>query len=218
MGVSLPESPSGYRSGRSTINVIFTLRQIIEKCKEQRQNLHITFIDFTKAFDCGNQELLFKILEKLGWPVNFVCVMKSLYSGVYVRLCIERRTFWTHYVQHWRQAEMQNSSYVVRDICSNDPILYYTILYYTILYYTILYYTILYYTILYYTILYYTLLCCTILYYTILYHTIPYYTILYYTILYYTILYYTILYYTILYYTILYYTILYYISICQSSK
>ena len=59
----------------------------MEKCREQRQNLHIAFIDFTKAFDCVNRELLFKILGKLGCPANFVQVIRMLYSDVHARLC-----------------------------------------------------------------------------------------------------------------------------------
>ena len=84
-----PESQSGYRDGRGTIDGIFILRQMMEKCREQRQNLHIAFIDFTKAFNCVNRELLFKILGKLGCPANFVQVIMTLYSEVHARLCID---------------------------------------------------------------------------------------------------------------------------------
>ena len=42
------ESQCGFRAGRSTIDVIFSLKQLQEKCREQ--NLHF-FFDLTKAFD-----------------------------------------------------------------------------------------------------------------------------------------------------------------------
>ena len=38
-----PESQLGYRDGRGTIDGIFVLRQMMEKCREQHQNLHIAF-------------------------------------------------------------------------------------------------------------------------------------------------------------------------------
>ena len=41
------------RSQRSTIGMIFSLRQLQEKCREQRQSLYIAFMDLTKAFDLG---------------------------------------------------------------------------------------------------------------------------------------------------------------------
>ena len=53
------ESQHGYRSGRGKIDGIFTVRKLMEKTREQRCNLYIAFIDFTKAFDIVNRQLLF---------------------------------------------------------------------------------------------------------------------------------------------------------------
>ena len=46
----LPESQCGFRKHRSTNDMIFTIRQIQEKCIEQQQNLYMVFIDLTKSF------------------------------------------------------------------------------------------------------------------------------------------------------------------------
>jgi hypothetical protein len=46
-----PESQCGFRAERSTVDMIFALRQLQEKCQEQRKSLYIVFIDLTKAFD-----------------------------------------------------------------------------------------------------------------------------------------------------------------------
>ena len=46
-----PEALCGFRAGRWTIDMIFSLRQLQEKCGEQRKHLHIALIDLTKAFD-----------------------------------------------------------------------------------------------------------------------------------------------------------------------
>ncbi|XP_029645741.1 uncharacterized protein LOC115219705, partial [Octopus sinensis] len=46
-----PESQSGFRAERSTIDMIFSLRQLQEKSREQRQPLYVAFIDLAKAFD-----------------------------------------------------------------------------------------------------------------------------------------------------------------------
>ena len=43
-----PASQCGFRAGRSTIDMIFTVRQIQEKCREQGKPLHLAFIDLTK--------------------------------------------------------------------------------------------------------------------------------------------------------------------------
>ena len=61
----------------------------MEKSREQRQNLHIAFIDFTKAFDCVNRDLLFTILQKLGCPSKLTRVIKALHTNVQARLIID---------------------------------------------------------------------------------------------------------------------------------
>ena len=47
----IPESQCGFRKERGTIDMIFTVRQLQEKCKEQNVDLYMTFVDLTKAFD-----------------------------------------------------------------------------------------------------------------------------------------------------------------------
>ena len=47
----LPESQCGFRKKRGTIDMIFTARQLQEKCQEQNVDLYMTFVDLTKAFD-----------------------------------------------------------------------------------------------------------------------------------------------------------------------
>ena len=68
---TLPESQYGFRTGRSTIDMIFSVRQLQEKCREQRRPLFISFIDLTKAFDLLSRRGLFNLLEKIGFPRNY---------------------------------------------------------------------------------------------------------------------------------------------------
>lgn len=84
-----PQSQSGYRHGRSTVDGIFGLRQLMEKTREQHRCLHVAFVDFVKSFDTGNGELLFKILWKLGCPSKFIRIINKLYTDVHARLAID---------------------------------------------------------------------------------------------------------------------------------
>ena len=45
----LPEAQCGFRAGRGTSDMIFSLRQIQEKCIEQNMPLYMIFVDFSKA-------------------------------------------------------------------------------------------------------------------------------------------------------------------------
>ncbi|KAK1906434.1 RNA-directed DNA polymerase from mobile element jockey [Dissostichus eleginoides] len=65
-----PESQCGFRSGRSTTDMVFTVRQAQEKCREHNKPLHMAFDDLTKAFDMVSREGLFAILQKLGCPTD----------------------------------------------------------------------------------------------------------------------------------------------------
>ncbi|KAL3059301.1 hypothetical protein OYC64_011261 [Pagothenia borchgrevinki] len=64
----LPESQSGFRPNRGTTDMIFTTRQLQEKCREQNQPLYMAFIDLTKAFDSVNCQALWLVLAKIGCP------------------------------------------------------------------------------------------------------------------------------------------------------
>jgi hypothetical protein len=40
-----------FMPGRSTMDAIFLIRQLIERCREQKKDLHIIFIDLEKTYD-----------------------------------------------------------------------------------------------------------------------------------------------------------------------
>ena len=61
----LPESQCGFRKDRGTIDMIFTARQLQEKCQEQNVDLYKIFVDLTKAFDTVSREGLWKIMAFL---------------------------------------------------------------------------------------------------------------------------------------------------------
>ena len=64
----LLETQFGCRPGRSTADMVFTLRQLQEKYKEQRKRLFTTFVDLTKAFDTVSKKSHYMVLEKIGCP------------------------------------------------------------------------------------------------------------------------------------------------------
>ena len=59
-----PESQCGFRAGRPTIDMVFSLRELQEKCREQQMPLYIAFNDLTKAFDLVSRDGLFQILHQ----------------------------------------------------------------------------------------------------------------------------------------------------------
>ena len=68
---NMPESQCGFRSNKGTIDMIFVLMQIQEKCREQTMGLYAAFVDLTKAFDTVSRDGLWKILARLVCPPHY---------------------------------------------------------------------------------------------------------------------------------------------------
>ena len=83
----LPETQCGFRSGRSTMDMIFSLRQVQEKCLEQNMPLYAVFIDFSKAMAEG----LWQVLRKFGCPEKFINLTASLHDAM--KACVSYGDF-----------------------------------------------------------------------------------------------------------------------------
>ena len=75
-----PESQCGFRFQRSTVDMIFSVRQLQKKCREQNQHLYLAFIDLTNAFDLVSRDGLFRMLPLIGCPPKLLSIVKALYS------------------------------------------------------------------------------------------------------------------------------------------
>ena len=80
------ESQCGFRPNRGTTDMVFSLRQLQEKCIEQNLDLYHCFIDLSKAFDTVNREALWVVLGKCGCPPKFVSMIKSLHNDMKARV------------------------------------------------------------------------------------------------------------------------------------
>ena len=78
----LPDTQCGFRPASGTIDMIFALRQVQEKCREQRTPLYTAFFDLTKAFDSVHRETLWKILSKYGCPDKLITMICLLHGDI----------------------------------------------------------------------------------------------------------------------------------------
>ena len=84
----IPEAQCGFRSNRGTTDMIFSVRQLVEKCIEQNVPLYQVFVDLTKAFDTVNRQAMWKILAKLGCPEGFVRMIAELHRDMKGRVTV----------------------------------------------------------------------------------------------------------------------------------
>ena len=73
MNHELPDVQAGFRKGWGTRDQIANICWIIEKAKEFQKNIYFCFIDYAKAFDCVDQNKLWKILKEMGIPDHLTC-------------------------------------------------------------------------------------------------------------------------------------------------
>lgn len=85
----LPESQCGFRSQRCTADMIFAIRQLQEKSKEQKMDLFMVFIDLTKAYDTVNRVLLWKLLARYGIPDRLIKIIRSMHEGMKAKLNLD---------------------------------------------------------------------------------------------------------------------------------
>ena len=65
---TLREEQAGFRQDRSCTDHIATLRIIIEQSLEWQSPLHFVFIDFQKAFDSVDRDVIWRLMQHYGFP------------------------------------------------------------------------------------------------------------------------------------------------------
>ena len=76
----LPDVQAGFRKGRGIRDQIANICWITEKAREFQKNIYFCFIDYAKAFDCVDQNKLWKILKEMGIPDHLTCLLRNLYA------------------------------------------------------------------------------------------------------------------------------------------
>jgi len=79
----LSEEQAGFRASRSTIDQIFTLRQLSEKYTDFSKDLFVCYVDFRKAFDSIWRKGLWTVLRSMGYPEKIVRLLENLYKGTF---------------------------------------------------------------------------------------------------------------------------------------
>ena len=68
MNRELPDVQAEFRKGRGTRDQIANIQWIMEKAREFQKNICFCFINYANAFECVDQNKLWKILKEIGIP------------------------------------------------------------------------------------------------------------------------------------------------------
>ena len=82
----LSEEQAGFRRDRGTVQHILTLRLIGEKMWRKNKDVYNCFIDFRKAFDTTNHDVLWATLRSYGVNDKLINVLRAVYRDA--RACV----------------------------------------------------------------------------------------------------------------------------------
>lgn len=85
---STGEYQGGFRNDRSTTDELFSIRQIMEKCREFNVVLHHLFVDFETAYDKVFRMKLWNAMVELGYPKKLIDLSRMTLSHVRARIRI----------------------------------------------------------------------------------------------------------------------------------
>src|SRR5262249_26129974 len=70
---------------------LFSIRQILEKCKEYNAEIHQLFVDFKAAYDSANRRKLWRVMEEFGIPNKLISLVKLTLKGANGRVRIRNK-------------------------------------------------------------------------------------------------------------------------------
>ncbi|KAL6582399.1 hypothetical protein OROMI_006413 [Orobanche minor] len=79
--VKITENQFGFMPGRSTMEAIYLIRQLMEHYRDKKKDLHMVFIDLEKAYDKIPREVLWWALAKKGVSRKYIDIIKDMYEG-----------------------------------------------------------------------------------------------------------------------------------------
>jgi hypothetical protein len=79
---NVTENQFRFMLGRSTMKTIFLIRQLMERCREQKKDMHMIFIDLEKAYDKVPRNVMWWALQKHKVSSKYITFIKDMYDNV----------------------------------------------------------------------------------------------------------------------------------------
>jgi hypothetical protein len=64
------------------MELIFLIRQLIERCREQKKDMYMVFIDLKKVYDKVTRNIMWWALQKHKLLTKYITIIKDMYDNV----------------------------------------------------------------------------------------------------------------------------------------
>src|SRR6266498_640737 len=110
------------------MEAIFLIRQLMERYREQKKDLHMVFIDLEKAYNKILRNIMWWALEKHKIPTKYITLVKDMHhDGIYVRINDGDTDYFSIKIELHQRLALNPYSFalvmneVTRDIQGNIP-------------------------------------------------------------------------------------------------
>jgi hypothetical protein len=79
---NVTENQFDFIPGRSTMEAIFLIRQLMERCREQKKDMYMVFIDQEKAYDKVPRNVKWWALQKHKVSTKYITLIMDMYNNV----------------------------------------------------------------------------------------------------------------------------------------
>jgi hypothetical protein len=64
------------------MEAIFLIRQLMERCMEQKKDMHMIFIDLEKTYDKVSRNIMWWALQKHKVLIKYITIIKDMYDNI----------------------------------------------------------------------------------------------------------------------------------------
>ena len=89
MEIVIGEYQAGFKPGRSTINQIFTVKQMLEKCWEYNISVNLALTDFRQAYDNVGREIIYEALQHFQIPNKLIRLVKATMANTVAKVEVQ---------------------------------------------------------------------------------------------------------------------------------
>jgi hypothetical protein len=81
---NVTENQFAFMTGKLTMEAIFSISQLMKRCREQKKDLYMIFIDLEKTYDKVTRNVMWWDLQKHKVSSKYITLIKNMYDNIMI--------------------------------------------------------------------------------------------------------------------------------------